>query len=107
MNIRPLDLQVMLPRVTEVGKTQQISQHQTELQGQQTAKEWQQIAETRQHSVQQSDRPVGGHIQRDGNRQQPSYREHDSDETPAEKEEHSRSAQEDGSGKGKIIDIRT
>jgi len=52
LTIRPVDLQVLIPRVTEVGKTQHITDHQDTLQQQQFAGQWQQIAAKREQQVQ-------------------------------------------------------
>lgn len=52
MTIRPVDLQVVIPRVTEVAKTQHASDQKETLQQQQFAGQWQQIAANRQHQVQ-------------------------------------------------------
>lgn len=51
MTIRPVDLQVLIPRVTDVAKTQHNVDHQDTLQQQQFAGQWQQIATDRQHQV--------------------------------------------------------
>jgi len=108
MNIRPLDLQVMLPRLTEVSKVQQVSLQQAELQLQHSAKDWQQMADMRQRSVQQSDRSAGGRIRREEekNAHGGAHGQRQS-ESNQEQEESAGLPPEDGSGKGKIIDIRT
>lgn len=52
LTIRPVDLQVVIPRVTEVAKTQHTTNQQDTLQQQQFAGQWQQIAANRQQQVQ-------------------------------------------------------
>ncbi|MBP1763192.1 MAG: hypothetical protein H6Q65_250 [Firmicutes bacterium] len=52
MNLLPIDLQVMIPRVSEVGKVQQISDRQQMLQHQQVADQWVDIANLRNSQVQ-------------------------------------------------------
>lgn len=63
MNIRPVDLQVLIPRATEVGKSQQVIDHQSSLQQQQFAEQWQQISTKRQQQVQEAPKGEGGKIQ--------------------------------------------
>lgn len=52
MSIRPIDLQVLLPRVTEVSKIQQISDRQMLLQQQHFAEQWINITNHRTSQVQ-------------------------------------------------------
>lgn len=52
MTIRPVDLQVIIPRVTEVSKTQHTMNQQETLQQQQFEGKWQQISAKREHQVQ-------------------------------------------------------
>lgn len=106
MNIRPLDLQVMLPRTTEVSKVQQITEQQSSLQMQQSAKDWQKISEHRQQAVQQNDRSEGNRIRRE---QERDAQRHAGDEGKPEagQEADAEADVPDGTGKGKIIDIRT
>jgi len=62
MSIRPIDLQVLIPRAGDVGRVQQIADHQTLLQQQQFAEQWQQINEHRQHQIQSTPKSVGGKV---------------------------------------------
>lgn len=76
MNIRPIDLQVLIPRTTEVSKVQQVADQQTVLQQQQSAAALQQLAANRQHQVQQSPRGTGGKVDPDAqqeNKRRDSY----------------------------------
>ena len=52
MTIRPVDLQVVIPRVTEVSKTQHTLNQQDTLQQQQFEGKWQQISTKRERQVQ-------------------------------------------------------
>jgi len=52
LTIRPIDLQVLIPKVTEVGKNQHTTDHQDTLQQQQFEGKWQQISAKREHQVQ-------------------------------------------------------
>lgn len=51
MNIRPVDLQVLIPRTTDVAKTTAIQDHQMETNQQQIAEQFKQSANERQHQV--------------------------------------------------------
>jgi hypothetical protein len=65
VSIRPVDLQVIIPRATEVSKTQQSSNQQIISQQQQFAEQWQQIAASRQQKVQNTSKTEGGKVRRD------------------------------------------
>ncbi len=52
MNLLPIDLQVMIPRVSEVGRVQQINDRQQILQHQQVAEQWVDVAKLRNTQVQ-------------------------------------------------------
>lgn len=65
MNIRPVDLQVLIPRSTEVSKAQQLTDHQVIVQQQQFAEELQQTMVDRQQQVQGTPKSEGGTVQRD------------------------------------------
>ena len=68
MTIRAIDLQVLIPRSTEVSKVQQVSDHQAALQQQQHAEQWQHIAANRQQQVQRTPQNAGGKIDPDAER---------------------------------------
>lgn len=65
MSIRPVDLQVLIPRATEVGRHQQTADQQLTNQQQQFAEQLQQIAQSRQHKVQGTPKNEGGKVQRE------------------------------------------
>lgn len=72
MNIRSIDLQVLIPRATEVSKVQQTIDHQSALSQQQTATQMQQISAARQQQVQRRPEGTGGKVEpdaEDGGRQ--------------------------------------
>lgn len=52
MNIRSIDLQVLIPHATEVGKVQHNTNQQSALQQHDFATQWQKIAQDRQQQVQ-------------------------------------------------------
>ncbi len=66
MSVRSIDLQVLIPRATEVSRVQQLSNHQAELEQQQSAAQWQQLAAARQQQVQQTPQSAGGKVEPDG-----------------------------------------
>ena len=56
MTIRPVDLQVVIPRVTEVSKIQHAMNQQESLQQQQFEGKWQQISSKLDHQVQNTEK---------------------------------------------------
>jgi hypothetical protein len=69
MNIRPMDMQVLIPRATDVAKNQQISDQQGMQQQQQFAAEWKKIADVRQNQVQSSSKTEGEKVKAKEERQ--------------------------------------
>ncbi|WP_425060884.1 hypothetical protein SCACP_16410 [Sporomusa carbonis] len=65
MSIRSIDMQVLIPRATEVGKHQQNIAQQSTVQQQQFAEQMQKTAEVRQHQVQSLVKSQGGKVERD------------------------------------------
>lgn len=65
MSVRSIDLQVLIPRATEVSRIQQLSNHQAELEQQQSAAQWQQLAAARQQQVQHTPQGAGGKVEPD------------------------------------------
>ena len=65
VSIRPVDLQIIIPRATDVGKTQQSSDHLLMSQQQQIAEQWQQISASRQQKVQSASKTEGGKVHRE------------------------------------------
>lgn len=52
MSINPIELQVLIPKATEVGKAQNLANRQETLQQQHVAAQWNDISTNRQHQVQ-------------------------------------------------------
>lgn len=109
LTIRPVDLQVIIPRVTEVGKSQHVGNHQETLQQQQFADKWQHISTNRQKQVQSAEKSDSGKIRREN---QPK------EEQQAKKDEQKRSskskeadmenhASNEDPVRGNLIDIKT
>jgi len=65
VSVRPIDLQVLIPRTTEISRIQQVSDQQAALQQQQNAAEWERLAATRQQQVQKPQQNAGGRIEPD------------------------------------------
>lgn len=66
MSIRPIDMQVLIPRATEVGVQQNNLAQQSTIQQQQFAEQLSKAAEVRQQQVQGITKGQGGKIERDG-----------------------------------------
>lgn len=80
MNIRSIDLQVLIPHATEVSKTQHaVNQHST-AQQQDFANHWQQIAQNRQKQVQTLNQTDGGKVAREQEQQEKGRKKKDSQE---------------------------
>jgi 5-hydroxyisourate hydrolase-like protein (transthyretin family) len=62
MNIRSIDLQVLIPHATEVSKTQHIANQQTASQQQDFALQWQRISQDRQQQVQTVNQSEDGKV---------------------------------------------
>ncbi|EGO63178.1 hypothetical protein [Acetonema longum] len=65
MNIRPIDLQVLIPKATEAGKAQHTTNQQAAIQQQEFAALWQRISAERQQQVQNPAKSEGGKVTRD------------------------------------------
>lgn len=59
MNITPMNMQVVIPKVTEVGKSQQTRDHQNVVQQEHGAAQFQQVADHRLRQVQTLEKPEG------------------------------------------------
>lgn len=55
VNIRPIDLQVLIPRTTDVAKTAAINERQSATNQQQISEQFKQAANERQHQVETAD----------------------------------------------------
>ncbi|MDF2500609.1 MAG: hypothetical protein K0Q77_1323 [Anaerosporomusa subterranea] len=62
MNIRSIDLQVLIPHATEVSKIQHTANQQTASQQHDFASQWQKISQDRQQQVQTINQSEGGKI---------------------------------------------
>jgi len=111
LTIRPVDLQILIPKVTEVGKNQHHTDHQDTLQQQQFADQWQQVSANRQHQVQgtnkSGDHKVGSeahpkqqqHSNKGKNQQDDKQNKNDADQV--------NHASSHDPVRGKLIDIKT
>lgn len=110
MTIKPVDLQVLIPRVTEVGKAQHVMNQQDTLQQQQFAGKWEHIATDRQHQVQSTNKSEDTKVAREKQKEQQKQSK-DSSKQKDGKEKHT---DVDGDNplskdpaRGHLIDIKT
>lgn len=109
VTIRPLDLQVLIPRVTEVGKNQHVNDHRETLQQQQFEGQWQKISTNRQQQVQSTTKSEDGKIGREKHsKEQDSSKNgknhQDAKHTDADMVNH---ASNEDPVRGNLIDIKT
>ncbi|QJW48390.1 hypothetical protein HA075_23475 [bacterium BFN5] len=88
MNIRPVDLQIIIPKATEVGKTQAFMNQQSTIQQQYSEEKNQKIADQRLQQVQETFKNEGGKIQRDETYQEKQKGSHE------ERERHQKKTKE-------------
>ena len=111
MTIRPVDLQVLIPRVTEVSKIQHVIDHQNNLQQQQFAGQWQQISANRQQQVQGTVKSEDGKVGREKHPKEQSrskngqkHKDVNQGNTDADMVNH---ASNEDPVRGNLIDIKT
>ncbi|SFL72596.1 hypothetical protein [Pelosinus propionicus] len=111
MSINPIEMQVLIPKATEVGKAQNLANRQETLQQQHVAAQWNDISTNRQHQVQSAGKNEGGKVGREreskgenhsSNEQKPRK----NDEGINEKDKVNRASSDDPV-RGHIIDIKT
>jgi hypothetical protein len=108
MNIRSIDLQVLIPRATEAGKVQQVTNHQSVLDQQQFAAQFQAIAKERQQQVQDVPKTESGKIH--NNNKEKEHKNNQQQGAHLNKHPKNSSEQEESITdplKGHIIDIKT
>lgn len=106
MNITPMDMQVVIPKVTEVGKGQQNRDHQSVFQQQHGAAQLQQQSDRKLQQVQNTEKSEGKKIKEEEKRknQQNQQNQQESAEENAEKSESVRMAVD--TFRGRNIDIK-
>lgn len=107
MNITPIDMQVIIPKATEVGKGQQIRDRQEVLQQQFGATEFQKLADHKLRQVQTSEKTEGKKIKnnsRQKNRRDQSNENHSGAKGDEAGEEESAMAVD--TCRGRNIDIK-
>ncbi|MBP2640077.1 MAG: hypothetical protein H6Q66_1028 [Firmicutes bacterium] len=114
MSIRPIDLQVLIPRVAEIGKVQQISDRQMLLQQQQFADHWIHIADLRSSQVQNVHKPEAKkvHVENQNEKSFANSEQHYENDHPAKDEDSDRLVvcnhpSTDDPIRGHIVDIKT
>ncbi len=110
VSIRSIDMQVLVPRATEVQKQQNTMVQQGTLQQQQIAEQMQKTAEIRQHQVQDIEKSQSGRVNRDEAKEERSSQHYPRKDLAAnqletDEEENSISGQDPVLGH--IIDIKT
>jgi len=114
MSIRPIDLQVLIPRVTDVGKVQQISDRQMVLEQQQFADHWINIAGRRSSQVQNIHKPEAKkvHVENQNENSSANSEQHYETGQSSKDEDASNSIvcnhpSDDDPIRGHIVDIKT
>lgn len=108
MTINSIDLQVLIPRATEVGKSQQVLNQQDTLQQQQFAGQWKEIADNRQHQVQGTPKSEGGKVgrEKESREHKNSNEQKQRDKKSADADKVNHASNEDPI-RGHVIDIKT
>ncbi len=70
MNISPLDMQVIIPKSTEIAKSQQVRDHQNVVQQEHGAAQFQQQADVKLTQVQTAEKSQGEKIKNKQNKEQ-------------------------------------
>lgn len=111
LTIRPVDFQVLIPRVTEIAKTQHVTDHQDTLQQQQFAGQWQHVSAKRQQQVQGTMKSEDSKVGRENHPKEQSHsqngqknQEHKQGHTNADMVNH---ASSEDPVRGNLIDIKT
>lgn len=110
MSINPIELQVLIPKSTEVGKAQQVVNRQDTLQQQHVAEQWKDISTNRQQQVQSTSKNEGGKV---GREKQAKEQNHSQNEQQHRDKKHNNSdvtinrASNDDPVRGHLIDIKT
>lgn len=110
MTIRPVDLQVMIPRVTEVSKTQHTMNQQDTLQQQQFEGKWQQISTKREHQVQgteKSDASKVGERHQEEQKNSKDGKKHTDDKQGKKDTDQINHPSHEDPVRGNLIDIKT
>lgn len=107
MNIRSIDLQVLIPRATEAGKAQQITNHQSVLEQQQFAAQFQEITKGRKQQVQNVPKPEDGKVSRDKEHEQQNQSQQNSSFQSHQKDLADQEEIIPDPLRGHVIDIKT
>lgn len=110
LTIRPVDLQILIPRVSEVAKTQHTTDHQGTLQQQQFEGKWQQLSKKREHQVQgttkSEDSKVGEKYSKEQNHAKNGKKHADDKQGTKDTDKVNHPSNEDPV-RGNLIDIKT
>ncbi|MDF2636154.1 MAG: hypothetical protein K0R78_3028 [Pelosinus sp.] len=111
MSINPIELQVLIPKSTEVGKAQQVVNRQDTLQQQHAAEQWKDISTNRQQQVQSTAKNEGGKVGREKHAKEqnhsPKEQHHKNKEQNNTDSDKVNRASKDDPVRGHLIDIKT
>ncbi|SEO80578.1 hypothetical protein [Propionispora vibrioides] len=107
MNIRPMDLQVLIPRTTEVAKNQNNINQQNVVASEQSAAEWQKLSTARQQQIQHTPKSEGGRVSERGGQKQPSGGHSSRGGAPGSGQPEDDELLADDPVRGHTIDIKT
>ncbi len=108
MNIRSVDMQVLIPKATEVGKSQALLEHQSTLQQQYGAEKLQKTADHQLNQVQDTKKSEGGKVKREEARDKQRGSRQDRREQESREANGGEERQPDRNCQcGRFIDIKT
>jgi hypothetical protein len=110
MSINPIELQVLIPKSTEVGKAQHVVNRQDALQQQHVAEQWKDISTNRQQQVQSTAKNEGGKVGREKQAKEQKHsqkeRQHGDKHNNTDIDTKNRASKDDPV-RGHLIDIKT
>lgn len=104
MTLRPIDMQVLLPKISEVNRGQPIQNQQDQTEQQQFAAQFQKQAEIQRHQVQNSNKTEGSKIDQQAKEKGSSRQQEDKNAKDRQKDEQTAGTKDPG--KGNLLDIK-
>jgi hypothetical protein len=105
LTVRSVDMQVLLPKIQEIGKNQQVQNQQDQSQQQQFAAQMQKQAELQKHRVQNSPKSEGHKIDVESEKKGHQQKKRHSDEDKKQEHVEGETGVKDPS-KGNLLDIK-
>jgi hypothetical protein len=90
MTIRPIDMQVLIPKASELHKINPAQDIHSQIQQQQFAAQFQQVVQNRQNKVQSSHQTEGQRIGKERDSQRRGHHGHAQQEKPDENQENTK-----------------